>query len=61
MTRSLDVTPKTTLRSGKSEAYNKRLRTSYYFVEANYTKHRAVYLQEQSYIYILIACTFMAC
>ena len=45
MTRSLNVTPKTTLRSGKSWSlsnYNKRIRTSYYFVEANYTDgHKA--------------------
>jgi len=34
MTKNLNVTPKTTLRSGKSEAYsndNKRIRISYYY------------------------------
>jgi len=37
MTRSLNVTPKTTLRSGKLISNdNKRIRTSYYLVEANY-------------------------
>jgi len=43
MTRSLNVTPKTTLRSGKSEAEVTiiRLRTSY-FVEANYWRTQSI-------------------
>jgi len=44
MTRSLNLTPKTVLRSGKSKAYVTiiRLRTSYYFVEANYWRTQSI-------------------
>jgi len=51
MTRSLDATPKTTeqnltVRSGKSEAEvitdNKRLRSMYFTVEANYRQTRSI-------------------
>ena len=61
MTRSLNVTPKTTeqhliVRSDKSVAYvtnNKRLRSTFCTIEAKLltdTKHRAASLQQQSYL-----------
>jgi len=65
MTRSLNVTPKTTkqqltARSDKSVAYvtnNKRLRLTFCTIDANYrlltdTKHRAASLRQQSYTYL---------
>ena len=62
MTRSLNVTPKTTeqhliARSDKSVAYvtnNKRLRSTFRSIEAKLltdTKHRAASLRQQSYLY----------
>jgi len=63
MTRSFNVTPKTTeqhliVRTDKSVAYvtnNKRLCSTFCTIEANYwqtrTKHRAASLRQQSYLY----------
>jgi len=61
MTRSLNVTPKTTeqhliVHSDKFVAYvtnNERLRSIFCTIEANYwqnTKHRAAPLRQQSYL-----------
>ena len=61
MTKSFNVTPKTTeqhliVRSDKSVAYvtnNKRLRSTFCTIEAKLltdTKHRAASLQQQSYL-----------
>jgi len=62
MTRSLNVTPKTTeqrliVHSDKTVAYvtnNKRLRSTFCTIEANYpltyTKHRTASLRQQNYL-----------
>ena len=44
ITRNLNVTPKTTLRSGKSEAQRTiiRLRSKYYFVKPNYWRTQSI-------------------